>query len=367
MENIEATAVQSPKSQLVEGIGIDTTDDQISEDNLSPRELIARKHAKEQRGFDHIRKEDPEKEEPDKEPTTKESDEQDPNVAPKQEKVDTDYIDVKINGVTRKVEKSKVEAAGGLRAYQKEVSASEKLQKVAEERALLDKRARELDQREAEQKAREEAQKRAMQPSTPDAAVSGPPQGDQLQAELAEKAKAYRQAMYSDDEAAADKALADVILAAQRSSATPKELSDQIGELAANRAIEKVNALEYEKRHKSALVKFDVEYSDIAEDPKLRDMADRETDIILRERPEWAEDPERIIDEAARRTREYIDNLRGIRDEEESQDPMKAKIEEKRALTPPKSGNGKPALDSGPKVQTRSDYISELRKKRGLE
>lgn len=65
------------------------------------------------------------------------------------EEVEPEILTIKVNGRMVDVEKDKVEAAGGVEAYQKQAAASEKLRQASEREADLNKREAELKELEA--------------------------------------------------------------------------------------------------------------------------------------------------------------------------------------------------------------------------
>jgi hypothetical protein len=84
---------------------------------------------------------------------------------------------------------------------------------------------------------------------------------------------------------------------------------------------------------------------------------DTETTIVEREHPEW--EPEQVVQEAYDR----IQKWKGVPKSE----TMSDKQAEKRAMTRPRVGTQRYTPPPPPPRQTNSDYVSQERKRRGLE
>ena len=129
---------------------------------------------------------------------------------------DEDMVEIKVDGEVEKVKQSEVDAAGGVRALQKERAADKRLQEAA-------RRARELERREAELAEREKGLQRPSEQETGSEAQQPPPArfDKQKLIELTNKIQ------YGDAEEAAE-AMEEILSSANMGSAPQKVDTQQI-------------------------------------------------------------------------------------------------------------------------------------------
>lgn len=277
-------------------------------------------------------------------------DAEDPAPQPAQDEL----VTVKINGREKKVSRAKVDEAGGLDIYQKRLAAEENMRQAAEEKRRVQEYEQQLVAKAHElQRFEQEIKRRAVQqPATP------PPQN---QDEVKQMARRYHEAMLNGDLDQADELL--IKLQGAQKQATPD--ADAIARKAAAEARaaleqerQRDQQIRFEQERVEAVQRFEDEFSDIADDPDLREWADTKTLKISRENPQWS--PARIIEEAARQVRDAIGKT--VTPAESS-----SKLEAKRSMTNVKGGSARAVAKPQPKPPTKSQYVESLRKQRGLE
>lgn len=183
------------------------------------------------------------------------------------------------------------------RQLQKHAAADIRLQQAAELKKNLDAREAQIRQSEAALRARAQSQPSAEQAAADDQA---------LERESVELVRS----LVSEPEADAAKKLAKV-LKTVRQAATPRIDPNAIAEQAANVAVQKVAARDTEKAMDAAWTAFQKDYSDIAADPDLFALADRRSDEVKSEHPEWT--PTEILLEAGKRTRDWLATRTGAK------------------------------------------------------
>ena len=248
-------------------------------------------------------------------------------------------IEVKINGRVRTVSKDKIDAAGGLDIYQKSIAANEGLQDLAAQRKQLQMQSVALQQERT--RFAEEKTKATSQPS--------PPIGDQK--EIKNAAREYREALLDGDDAKADKLFVQWV---GMQKATPEIDVRQIEASVTQKTVQTLNQQRAQQEIVVAKQSFEKEFAEIMEDPRLFQMADKETEILMQEQPTWT--AQQIMTEAGNRIRSW-------RGTEKTSD----RVAEKRAMNAPKAAAGRAKAKPTVKPQTNSDYVSQLRKSRGLE
>lgn len=261
-------------------------------------------------------------------------------------------ITVTINGRTRKVLASKVEEAGGVDAYQKKVAGSELLEQAALERKRLADQQAELNRRTREVEQREQEIARAAKEKPTELPDTGA---------LKTLAREYHEAMLDGDLDKADDLLIKM-QAAQK--ATPVD-PDAIATIAVKRAKEELTAEQREKQaadFESARAKAQQEFEEnheaIAADPELFEIVNAKTIEVRREHPDWG--PKAIIDESVERVNRLVTRLKTPSSSEE-------KLTAKRGLTQVRGGSARSIPRPTPKPQTGSQYVEQLRKARGLD
>ena len=273
-----------------------------------------------------------------------------------------EMVEVKINGKVREVEKSKVDAAGGIEIYQKGVAANEKLQEAADANKLVDGRITELRELEDRIKNLNPAlpAKDEQQDQDPPSEIDG-----DLKAKLATKVKEHREALMDGEEDKADQLMIEMVEMAQNRPATDSGMLDQLADKAASKAVGTIEQQRFEESRVKAVEVFEKDFFEISSDPYLRDMADNESAKVQQEHPNWT--PQEVITEAATRTQNWLNEKRGG-SEDSTERTKDQKLEAKRSLSTVRSSSGrKPAQVREKPTQSNSDYIKQLRKGRGLD
>ena len=265
-----------------------------------------------------------------------------------------EMVEVIVYGEVHRVSADKVFKAGGLQAYQKHLAVEKGLQVNAH-------RAKELDAREEALRAREAS---ASNPpdvpatdrhdgQTPDRST---PTGDQNLEELAGQAV---EALYDGGENASS-SLANLVEKAVQAKIGTGEPFDE-GKLR-EQVKEDILRDQRQSQVDKARAKFigdhpELNSRDAKFDPRMFEAVDIETEVVARENPEW--EPEQVMSEAYDR----IQRWRGLK----KSDSMQDKQRDKQAMTRPKAGSQRYTPPPPPPRQTDSDYVSNLRKQRGLE
>lgn len=273
--------------------------------------------------------------------------------APAAKPAEDDDVTVKVNGRERKVPREKVEAAGGIDAYQKNAAASELLnqasidaKRVREAEAALVEREQALLRREAEQK--EAAAK----------AVVAPPETGARK----ELARRYHEAMVDGDMDLAD----DLLVQMQSTAPSATSIdADAIAAKAVQKARDELTAEARKKREeafeadRAAAVKlFETNHSDLANDKELRRLVNEKTAEIYQNDPSLS--PKTIIETAIKDVRALVTRIKTPSSREE-------KIDAKRSQTSVRGGSARAAVTPAKPPQTKSQYVQNLRASRGLE
>jgi hypothetical protein len=229
---------------------------------------------------------------------------------------------------------------------QKNIAADRRLQQAAN-------RSRELDQREANLRQREQAR-----PAAPAADALD------LDAEAADLVKV----LVSAPEDVAAKRLAVTLKKIRQASAPidPNAIAAQAADVAEQRIVVRNDV----QAKASGFKKFQDQYADVANDPDLYALADRRSDLIFAEHPDWT--PEQIMLEAGRQAREWLEQKSGkklvIPNKSRTQEEANRNRQEtKQQLRPmPVSRTVIPAAqveddDAG----TPQNALAEIRKSRG--
>jgi len=268
-----------------------------------------------------------------------------------------EQITVKVNGRERQVARSKIDAAGGIEAYQKNAAASEMLNQASAEARRVREQAdalaiRERDIAEREQRLQQAAAEKPT-PSTELPADAGA---------LKSMARQYHDAMLDGDIDKADELLLQINAAQKTATAINP---DEIAQRAVQRAREELTADQrreaaqrFEADRQAAVSEFSVKHKDLASNPDAFGMVDAKTLEVHREHPDWP--AAAIIDEAATRVRNLIKSV-------STPTTTSAKLDAKRSRTQINGGSARAAPLPGPVPQTRASYVSDLRKQRGLD
>lgn len=338
---------------------------------LSAQEKIARKYALEQHGYDADADEESQEDDEVNMDSNGDEDVGDAIDGEDDDKhlSDPEMVEANINGTVVKVDKAKVEAAGGLEIYQKRRAAEEKLKEAGEASRLLDDQAEKLQIWERELKAKQEALSSGSDAQNQGSQTDLPKnKGDQTKA-LKDQAKKVRELLYEGDDDAFDQALVDMLTVAQNSNATQADIVNELGEKAATKAFEKLQASNYEQNRLAAVNAFETDFPEISSDPRLRAMANQESGRVKAEHPDW--NPEQIIREAAQRTKDWLEGFTGSGEGDSTADvdaERQARIDKKRSNTTVKAGSGRAsAKQQQTETESRRDYVARLKKDRGLE
>lgn len=175
---------------------------------------------------------------------------------------------------------------------QKGGAAEVRLQQAAELRKKLDARSTELDAREASISVRQR------QPSSPPLAADDKDLDNEVQGVV--------DSLLTDDPKVAAAKLKGVLVKV-RQAATPSIDENAVRAVAVQATKQTLKAESHAQSLVAGLTKFQAEYPEIANDPKLERVADGMTDAIATEHPEWG--PEQVMLEAGKQTREWLESL----------------------------------------------------------
>lgn len=265
-------------------------------------------------------------------------------------------ITVKVNGRERQVPRSKVDAAGGIEAYQKNAAASEMLNQASAEARRVREQADALAIRERDIAGREQRLQHA--------AAAKPAQTTELPADagaLKTMARQYHEAMLDGDMDKAGELLLGINAAQSNATAiNPEEIAARAvqqarAELTADdrrKAAEK-----FEADRQAAVAAFPTKHKDLASNPDAYELVDAKTNEIYREHPDWS--AAAIINESAERVRAMIKSVA-------TPSATNVKLEAKRGMTQIRGGSARTVPQPAPAPQTKSSYVADLRKQRGL-
>jgi hypothetical protein len=231
---------------------------------------------------------------------------------------------------------------------QKHLAADIRLQQATERQKQLDARERNIKATEATLQAR------ARQPVVPVDDAS-----------LDKEATELVRSLLSDPEATAASKMAGVLKKIR--AATPQIDVGAITKQAVSVAKQEIAAESHEKALATGLTEFTRAYPDIAADPKLFALADRETDAIAAEHPEW--DPQTVMLEAGKKTVEWLQSM-GLRKpapKSNGGDPNARRQLNKDRLVPmPQARSARPAATQAAEVDdSPNGALAEIRKARG--
>jgi hypothetical protein len=119
-----------------------------------------------------------------------------------------------------------------------------------------------------------------------------------------------------------------------------------------------------QKAYESGFSKFTSDYPDIAADSDLFNLADRKTDAIALEHPEWS--PEQVMLEAGKQTREWMVRLGAPAKAPAPNAQPSNRQQRKQNLVPmPQPRGVRPVVAEDEPGQTPQDAMAEIRKARG--
>lgn len=338
------------EEEFVETVDLDDPPDDKSDDGLEPRERIARKHQTEQRTEFEPVGDKPEEEVADTDDSGVDKQNSDGIINDD----NPEMVEIVVYGRSRLVEKSKVDKAGGVQAYQKEQAVHYGFQEVATQRELNDKRGIDLDAREAAVKEKEVALPTLdEQHADPDL----PKPGDQTIEKLTLQ---YHEALLDGDTDETARLFTQLNKTNQSNPVQVdiEKITSDVSERAAD-IIEQRTRVRQEKQATQSLMDAHPELNrkDPKYDARLFATVDDEATVVERENPEW--EPSKVLNEAYKRVQDWKGKPK--------QDALTARQQEKRNLHRPvissERAPGKPEI---PK-KTDSDYVKQIRKNRGLD
>ena len=282
----------------------------------------------------------------------RDEDDEDPDVEEEsaeqeeQEEPEQDLVTIKVDGKEQQVPRDEVYKFG-IRAMQKEIAADARLAEVANMRRQLESERYAMQKREAEVRAlaaqlKQRDQKDGVHPEMGDA-------------ERWKDAEKLMDAMYDGEKETAIKQL--LRLSEGRGNVTPEDLQRMAAEASKQAKLEVQQELRQEKWNtevQEAREWFEREHKDIATDSEWRTMADRETADLMTQHPDWF--PKQIVKEATARIAKLRKSI---------SEPV-SRRSAKQAIDNPRTASGRLPAPKEPSPQTRSQYIQELRRSRGL-
>ena len=262
----------------------------------------------------------------------------------------SDEVTVVINGKEKLISQARIDAAGGVVAYQKQAAASEMLnqasaevRRVREQEAQIIERERQLSLRE------QEIQNQSFR--TP-----APSNQDALSV-----AKEYHEAILDGD---MDKA-SRLFLQMQAAQPVATVDKNEVANEAVRRARQELEQERMQQEHRQfeterqeANFDFEARFPDVADDPKLRSLANQETIALQQAHPTWT--PKEIIIAAAQSVQKWATERTAI-------SSVDQKLAAKRGSSNIRGGSVVAAQRQAPAPQTKSNYVEQLRKARGLE
>lgn len=292
----------------------------------------------------------------DKKPANDAEVEEEPTLAPEPE-----TVTVVINGEKKQVDKAKVDKAGGIDIYQKRRATEEGLQNLSNQRKILEQERLNFEQKQQDFADAQEQHRLSVQDGIKENTNND--LSDDGQAELFDN---YHQALINGDDSEAKELFFKLNPKAQsEQSATSKINEDEIIDKAADIAGQRLAEKARDKEIADSNVDFRVNHPDIASDKHLYQMARNETVTVQMEHPDWS--PSRVIEEAATRTETWYEQQVGKVKDTETTANKNVKIQNKRKVSAGKSVGGKSTPPPPPKQETNSEYVTRLRKQRGLE
>lgn len=356
--------------EFVDDVVIERPQDKVEEVDVNPEEETS--DIRTQIADKYNKQFNPEPEEDDPEPKEDDPEHDDGNPElkdedPKHKEEDSTHTEVIVNGQRIMAENAKIEAAGGVENYQKAVAAHQGLQEVAKQRKLL---ANEKLLFEQERRLAEQQQNTNLPPSEED---DSSPEEDLTSLKETQKSlmKQYNDALYSSDEDKATVLLEELISNGVKMS-VPKQPTqkpidqDEIINTAVNRIHqENEQAAMIQRSINDAKDLFKKEYADVYDNTTARNIANEQTKVLKRQNPNWS--PEQVIMKAGEITRTIVEGLRQDSEVVDDAAEKQNKIANKIKNSAVKPTGQRAAAKTVPKRQTNSDYITQLRKDRGLE
>lgn len=235
---------------------------------------------------------------------------------------------------------------------QKHTAAEVRLQQAAEAKRSLDTREIQLQAR--EQALNEREQKLRSQP---------PPKADADDPVLLESAKELVTTIMSDPEDKAVQKVAKILGRVRTPTAAPVN-EEAIVEKAATVAEQRTAAKQRQQDTVTGYKQFEMDYPEIAKDPRLFTVADQMSDQLTQEHPEWT--PSQVMAEAGKRTRDWVAEMTGRPATPTPQPTNDRQVRKQnlRPMPPARSVRVDPRPAEAP-AETPQSVMAEIRKARG--
>lgn len=325
--------------------------------NEDPRLAIANKHREKHRNFDE-----------DEEPAPGEGGEPAENQNIDMPPGDSETVEIVVYGKAYDVPREKVEKAGGIQAYQKEVAVSEGFKQVAQQKNELDLRAQDLLKREEDLKRRENELKSSESQDLPSLddpnKQADPPQGDQNN--VSDLIKKSREALLDGDDEGYDAALAELVNISKGDSRNNRDTSVDVSEIeqrAAERAVNELEQRTFANKVHKAREQLYIDHPELKKDRRLFLQVDQESSVVMRENPGM--EPHEVLTKAYDNVKNWLGNDGA--QQEDSDTALDQKRDEKRSFHVPRSQGGRNPAPEKPQPESRSSYVERVRKQRGLE
>ena len=329
-EYVESVELEAPENKVSIEEQIDNSDD--------PRQLIAKKHQEKHRNNSKSDNETGD--------LQNKSNENGENLANNPE---SNLVPIKVGGRIIQVEQERIDKAGGVMAYQKEVAVNQGFQDIATRKKELDLKADDLARREQELAAKVKAPSNQDESQNDSTANHNdlPVKGDHTVSDLVAQ---HREALLDGDDETADRAMTQLL--SIRDSGNQQDTNE---DRTADLAIEKIDRRNYVKAVTTAREKLYSDHPELKNDTRLFNLVDDETDLVRNENPGFT--PQQVIETAY----EQVINWQGG----QKSPSLDSKLEEKRSITRPRSSAVRSKPAPAQRQQTRSEYVAELAKQRG--
>jgi len=264
---------------------------------------------------------------------------------------------VKIYGEERLVDKAIVEAAGGVKEYQKKVAAAEKAQLARDKEAIEQERL---------QIAQEKRELEKLRQAPPVKAEPGNKINDLPSDDHAAKRDKIKAAVLAAGESLLDGEIGDFADKLADHFAGNPDLGkgsepvnvEAIVREVEERTVRNMKAQQHKAQLDEAVSVFNVEFPELAADPELYAKADRRTVILQQEHPT------KSLVEIVRLAGEEVRKVYAPQTTPTTTTP-RDKLAEKRLISTPRSGSVRSTPPPAPKQPSRSDYVESLKKQRG--
>jgi len=277
-------------------------------------------------------------------------------VQEEQEGENPDIVQIKVNGRVLEVDRAKVEQAGGIELYQKQVAVNDGFQQIAEQRRILEQQQIEFAERQAASEAARKAASEAAKQV--ESTQSLPPQKDDRRDEIVEGVRKYREALLDGDDKGSDEALLELLMSNQTTVQVQQPEPQSVDVAAISQSAAALLKQEVQKeRMDESRNQFYSDNPEVLSDPILFQAVDATTVVVQQENPGWGVD--KILNESMDRVNQW----RGVN---QPKVERTTKVAEKRKLKAPKSSTIRAKAKEQPKHQTRADYVQQLRQQRGL-